>query len=334
MTLLITVATPEYSLSVSDQRITAVVAGKTRIVDEAFNKHIYFATSQFLADISYTGVAQWTHQGKRVNLYILIADAVAEVVPSNPSISELSLHVYERLKRALQIPAFARQPAAFELHINCRFRELPVCGLIVISTFRKTPPWSQAGEFDYEWHFGDFYIFLKALVEASEVIFGGADAYVSTIARDRIQRAVVAGADAFNCARLASKIVRDAARKTDVIGSTMVAIVIPRDGMVDTNLWEKGEQGLIGYLPQMVFPNGTQWAATQFPVDIHLLSDGQLPKQSLFFKSLASSLLKRRDFRRLLRRRSGPYVPGLMGLISIGLFGAVPDGFDDFGFGG
>jgi len=80
MTLLITVASPEYSLAVSDQRITAAYLRRTRTIDERFNKHIYFGTADYVGNVSYTGLAQWRIDGVRYRLYDLISDSISSII--------------------------------------------------------------------------------------------------------------------------------------------------------------------------------------------------------------------------------------------------------------
>ena len=90
MTLLITVASPEYSLAVSDQRITAAYLRRTRTIDERFNKHIYFGTEDYVGNVSYTGLAQWRIDGVRYRLYDLISDSIASIIESRPKLAELT----------------------------------------------------------------------------------------------------------------------------------------------------------------------------------------------------------------------------------------------------
>lgn len=331
MTLLITAVTPEYSLSNSDQRITVAHDDKIRTVDENFNKHIYFGTDEFVANVSYTGVAQWQHQGKTVRLYDIISNAIAEIVPSNPKFAPLSLHVITRLLEELHIPIFVSNKADFELHFNCRHKSPAINSLFVISTFRKSPPWSYSSDTDYVWDYGSLSVFAKVLFEGTEVIFGGAESFVSSKNKHLIRSALNGGADAFDASRIMTKITREAADLSSVIGPSSSAIVIPAQGMVDVNLLKRNGSILTAFLPQMVFSNGSQIAATHLPIDIAVTTEGQLPKHSLFFKSVVAETYKRRDKRRVFRLRSGPIVPGPIGLIGLILFGSLPDEFDSFG---
>jgi hypothetical protein len=102
--------------------------------------------------------------------------------------------------------------------------------------------------------------------------------------------------------------------------------------MVDTNLWDNTSGGVVGFSPRIIFPNGAMMGPSVFPVRMELVTRGHLPKESLFFKSIATDSFKRSDRRRIFRNRKGPKLPGLLGIVSLALFGKVPEGYESFGF--
>lgn len=173
-------------------------------------------------------------------------------------------------------------------------------------------------------------VFLKA-TERPVVVFGGADTFARPTERQRLLTAVTNGADAFNVALLSAKLIEAVAKRTKAVGPTSVSVVLPTCGVVDTNLWEESGNELRAFLPRVVFENGTMFGPSEFPVSLQLMPEGHLPKQSLFFKSIASSHFKRGLRRRLFRNKRGPAIPGIMGLLGLVLFGQVPEGYTDFG---
>ncbi len=219
----------------------------------------------------------------------------------------------------------------FELHVITRQKDLQVNTITVISTFRTAAPWGSADGIIYEWDFEVFHIFMKALVEESEVVFGGMEPHVRATEKARLRTTLRSGANAFQLSRMASDIVGRVASRTHTVGAANVSIVIPTNGYVDTNLWSSTEQGIVAYLPCIVWPNGSRWGPSNFPVDLSLISDGHYPKHSLFFKSIVQKIYKRSLRRVIFRRRKGPQVPGIMGMIGLVLFGSVKEGYEDFG---
>lgn len=333
MTLLISVANPEYSLIVSDQRITVTYPWGTKTMDERFNKTIHFGTEDYVGSISYTGMAQWEVMGVKIRLYDLISEAVSSKIADRPKLAELCLHVVQYLERNLPTAKTLGREPIFELHIVTREKAVPVNTITVISTFREEPPWGASNGYIYEWQLGSIAIFMKVLVKECEVIFGGMEPYILQTEKNWIREAVRSGATAFDATRMAGKIVAAVSLRTPTVGLTSVSIVIPQNGYVDTNLYGRVENQIIGFIPRMVFSNGTMFGPSEFPVDLNILSEGQLPKQSLFFKSVVCKEYKKRTRSLIFRRRKGPLIPGIMGLIGLALFGSVAEGYDDFGLG-
>lgn len=333
MTLLITAVGPEYSLCVSDQRTTSTYLGRTRIIEERFNKHIYFGTEEYVGNISYTGVAQWRLKGVRYRLYDLISEAIASIIETKPSLSALCLHIIQHLQDNIPDASVLKVEPDFELHIVTRHKAVPVNSITVISTFRTAPPWGSEDGTIYEWTLGPVTLFMKVLIEESEVIFGGMDPRVSVAEKARLRDAVRAGANAFQASQLASKIVENVSLRTPTVGPTSVAISIPANGYMDTNLWSKSDDAIVGFVPRMIYPNGVMMGPSQFPVDLSIVSAGQHPRHSLFFKTIVFKLNKKRITRLIFRRRKGPLIPGIMGLIGLMFYGKVMDGYEDFGLG-
>jgi hypothetical protein len=333
MTLLISVANPEYSLIVSDQRITVTYPWGTKTMDERFNKTIHFGTEDYVGSISYTGMAQWEVMGAKIRLYDLISEAVSPIIADRPKLAELCLHVVQYLERTLPTAKTLGREPIFELHIVTREKAVPVNTITVISTFREGPPWGASDGYIYEWQLGPIAIFMKVLVDECEVIFGGMEPSVLQAEKDLIREAVRSGATAFDATQMAGKIVTGVSLRTPTVGPTSVSIVIPQNGYVDTNLYGHSKNQIIGFVPRMVFSNGNMFGPSEFPVDLNILSQGQLPKQSLFFKSIVCKEYKKRTRSLIFRRRKGPLIPGLLGLIGLSLFGSVAEGHDDFGLG-
>jgi hypothetical protein len=96
-------------------------------------------------------------------------------------------------------------------------------------------------------------------------------------------------------------------------------------------MWEKSATGINAFVPRLVFAGGGMLGPSVFPVDMQIMTDGHLPRQSLFFKSIVASTSKKSDRRRIFRKRSGKAIPGIMGVIMLALYGKIPDGYEDFG---
>ncbi|MGO4571025.1 hypothetical protein [Microvirga sp. 2TAF3] len=334
MTLLITVAGRDFALACSDLRITAEINKRIVIQDEHFNKHILFARDNLNANISFTGVARWRRGLQTINLYDVISESLARA-PAGIKLGPLCIHLIDDIEVAFQAPVFRGVDKWLELHLLSRHSAIGVPMIMVISNYRKVAPWSQSGSEDaLEWegaHKG-YNIYFKVFADDTDVIFGGSDQFVPDADRTRIKGIVSRGADAFDVSRLASAIIKAAARRTSVIGSQAVSMVFPESGYIDTNLWNRTANSIIGFVPRMVMPNGTMMGPSQFPVQLALITDGYLPRHSLFFRSIVQDAFPRRRDRRLIRRHSkGLAIPGLMGLLSLNLFGQVEDGYTDFG---
>jgi hypothetical protein len=332
MTLLITALSPEYTLSASDTLITVKQLNRYIPVDEHFNKHIGFNSDGLTANISYTGSAQWSNNGKVIKLYDVISESLAESVQKNLAFAPLSLTLIKDLLSASMPEQCNKESFGFELHIAGRHRQLPFPWVTVISTYRTVAPWTISGDLKWEYHFPGINVFMMA-PESPCVVFGGMENYISNLEKQRFSVAMNGGMDAFNAANLASRLVALAAQRTDSIGHRSVAVLIPREGYLDTNLWDKSPCAIIGYIPRIVFQNGTVWGPSEFPVDLKLILSGRLPKQSLFFKSIIYNEYKRSLRRRIFRNKKGKLIPGLMGLIGLALFGKTADGYIDFSLG-
>lgn len=332
MTLLATVASYDYALSCSDMRITVQSNSKFIPVDEHFNKHIAFHSGGLTANVTYTGLARWSHLGKTVKIYDIISESLSRSAKLSlafgPLAAQLALDVIE----ALEIPRKQSKLSSsiIELHIIGYHEGIPWPFIGVISTFRTTAPWTGNTAYEWEHHFEGIHFYFK-VAEKPEVIFGGVDSSIRNAEKQRLRAAVDSGADAFNVSRLASKLIEAVSARTSAVGPRSVAVVLPKVGLMDTNLWDKTSSGIVGFVPRMIFSNGTTFGPSEFPVNLNLLLDGQLPKQSLFFKSIISSEYKRRYKRLVFRHKKGLAIPGLLGLVMLALFGSVPEGYTDFG---
>lgn len=335
MTLLVTVAGPDYALSCSDMRITVQYKRRLLPVDEKFNKHIYFRSEKLSANVTYTGLAQWISRGKKISIYDIISDSIVNSVKLSLDLGPLLLQLAAKLLDVLvSLEAFnSAEQKVIELHLIARHDEFPWPIIGVISTFRKEAPWVANTDLIWEYHFEHMHFYYK-VAEKPEIILGGMADAVCPGDVDRLLAAVLGKADAFDISRMVSSIIERAAVRSQAVGPRSIAVVLPNRGFVDTNLWERaGGNEIIGFLPRMVFPNGMTMGPSKFPLDLQLVIEGHLPRNSLFFKGVISSMFKRRYKRLILRKKKGPEVPGLLGLIGLSLFGEVPEGCTDFGLG-
>lgn len=332
MTLLITAISPDYALACSDTRITVKQKNRYTPVDEHFNKHIVFHSNGLTADITYTGVAQWSKSGKTVKLYDVISESLVRSVKKNLAFAPLSLNLIEDIVSAVSPGLIKDKNFAFELHVTGYHQQIPIPWIAVISSFRKAAPWNNEEELQWEYNLPGLNIFLKA-AEKPDVIFGGMDSALNNDEKQKIMSAMSNGADAFNMSNLSSRLIEKASKRNSSIGPRSVSVLMPQTGFIDSNLWDKRAGGVIAFLPRMVFPNGTVWGPSEFPAELSLVSNGQLPKQSLFFKSIVYQEYKRTLRRRIFRNRKGKLIPGIMGLIGLTLFGKMVDGYTDFEMG-
>jgi len=333
LTLLITLAGMGYALACSDMRISlAKKNGTFTPLDETFNKHIVFHSNGVTANISYTGVARWTVGGRTVNLYDIISEAAVQAAEKNLAFGPFTLAIVERIVAELEVPALQafRSSLEFELHITGYHQQLPFPFIAVMSSYRRAAPWSVPAEIQQEAHFSGISWYFK-LAETPEVIFGGSDQYLRMEEKNNMLDAVRRGADAFNMARLAASLIERVSQRTAIVGPKSVSILLPQQGMLDTNLWERTPTGLNAFLPRLVFPGGTKMGPSVFPIEMQLMANGHLPKQSLFAKSVVVSSYKRSVRRRIFRLQHGKSMPGIMGLLMLALFGNIPDEYEDFG---
>jgi hypothetical protein len=333
MTLLITAAGPAYSLACSDQRITAANTNGTTVLDEQFNKHIVFGSIDYGGSVCYTGLARWRLRGKTFRLYDLISEAIAKSIVTQPTFAQLCLDIWAHLVAKLPNKIEVGTDPFVELHIVARHKVIPVNTITVLSNFRTIAPWGSAGGNHYEYELGSFRLFLKAMVEESDVIFGGMDHRMSGAEKAKLRHVIQAGGNAFQCAELAARTMEAVAKRTPTVGPRCAAVVHPRNGYVDTNLWRRTSSGVNAFLPRMIMPNGAFWGPSHFPASLPLSLRGQLPEQSLFYKAVIASNFKKRIQRIVFSRRKGPLVPSLMGFIGLMLFGQVMPGYEDFGLG-
>lgn len=332
MTLLVTVVGLGFVLSSSDTRISTQVGTTYKPVDENFNKHIVFNSGELVADVTYTGLAQWKEAGRTVRLYDIISDSLSASAKQGLSLGPLAAELAVELTRRLKRPGLTskgKMPPV-ELHIVARHAKSPYPFIGVLSTFRTSSPWAKKTDLQWEFHLGDFNFYF-ASADKPEVVIGGMETSVRRSERDRLVAAVSSGADAFNTAKMCSKLIEVASTRSSSIGTRSVAVVLPDIGFLDTDLFDRNHDGLIAFMPRMIFSNGSSWGPSEFPVDLSLLIRGHLPKHSLFFKAVVQKSYKKADRRRIFQHQKGKKIPGIMGVLLMTLFGEVPDGYSDFG---
>ncbi|MDB4354232.1 hypothetical protein N9Z02_02900 [Akkermansiaceae bacterium] len=332
MTLLVTTVGKDYALSCSDTRITIQSGGKYVPVDEKFNKNIVFRSNGLSANISYTGVARWTYKGKTIKLYDLISESLSKSATKNLGFGPLCHNLISDLSSKLnkKIPKDKNGKFIVELHIVGYHESIPIPFIGVISTFRTCSPWPTGGESNWEFEFPEMNLYFK-VAESPEVIFGGMDTAMTRGEKSKLIKAASAGADAYNISKLSSLLIEKASSRNQAVGPRSVSVLLPKEGLLDTNLWDKFDDKVIAYLPRMVFSNGGIWGPSEFPANLNMISEGYLPRQSLFFKSLVDCQYRRKFKRRIFRRKKGLAIPGIMGILSLSLFGDIPDGYEDFG---
>ena len=301
-------------------------------VDEHFNKHVVFHSNGLTADIMYTGVAQWSKNGKQIQLYDVISESLIKAVTKNLAFAPLSLSLIADIMSATSPTLIKDKNYGFELHITGYHNEIPFPWISVISTFRKSAPWNNVGELQWEYDYQGVKIFIKA-ADKPDIVIGGMDSGITINEKKALMKAIHNGADAFNLANLSSCIIENASKRTSAIGARSVSILMPRSGYLDSNLWDKKKNTIVAFMPRMVFPNGTVFGPSEFPVEMSLITDGQLPKHSLFFKSIVYSQYKRRMRQHIFKHKKGRLIPGIMGLLQLSLFGKVAAGYTDFGLG-
>lgn len=334
MTLLITAAGRGYTISSSDTRISIASGGTHIPVNERFNKHITFCSAGFRGNITFTGIAEWQEAGETIRLYDLISDSIKESAQMSLSLGSLSWKLAAEVLHRLWLRKVPnpKKEAVFEFHIAGWYEEMPYPVMCVVSTFRNVRPWFTHNDFEVEKHYEGFHFYMKSVDEA-EVIFGGASACVSKHQRERLFNALAFGANGFQASQLMSKIIARASVLSKSVGPRSVAVTIPQVGSPDTNVWDRRDDTILGFIPLIIYPNGATMGPSEFPVNLNLMLDGKLPPHSLFFKTIISKHFKLSDRRRAFRLGRGKFVPGLYDILSLVLFGAVPDGYTDFGLG-
>lgn len=313
--------------------MTASLNGKTIIIDESHNKVVCFAIGNFNGAITYTGVAQWHHSGRTTRLHDVITDALSGPAQQAHSIGDIIFSVISAINASLNRARLQTSKYPYELHIVVRNRHLfsePV--VLVASTFREKAPWEEDPEFTRTWKTDGVSTFFTVATKPL-VVFGGATDRIPPSRSNKIRAAITSGASAANAARMFDQLIAEVAKKTLTVGEDSVCLVIPQVGMLDTNYWRKSGTEFLAYIPAMVFPNGTVFQSSIFPVSLSLIGNSHLPRNELLLSSVLFS--GSRGFRRRLKRkRSGKPFGGLFGLLMIAFFGQAPDGYQDFGFDG
>lgn len=332
MTLLFSVVGRGFSLAASDTRITVRQGNTYRVEDEKFNKHIVFNVGDIVADVMYTGLAKWSEAGKSVRMDEIIAESLTGAAKLNLTFGPLALKLCKDLAERMSRPGVLPkgETPLLELHIIARHSKLPHPFMVVISTFRDASPWRRTTDLQWEYSFAPFRLYF-CFADAPDLVVGGMDTTVRQEQRTRILAAVDSGANAFDTSKLCSQAIEMAAKRHKTINARSVSVVLPDVGMLDTDLFERGQQGIVAFLPRLIFGNGTNWAPSEVPVDLQLITDGQHPPHGIFFKAIVDRYYKRADRRRIFRHRKGKLLPSVLGLLMLGLFGVIPDEYTDFG---
>lgn len=332
MTLLVTVIGKGFALSATDTRISKVAGKNYHPVDEYFNKSIVFHCAGFTGNISFTGLAEW-HEGlRKVRMYDVVSESLSESIPAGLTIGQLAKKLGDDvLRRLLARKSYrAKQEAVFEFHINGWHRDMPYGFIAVVSTFRGKSPWINSNDFETEKHADGLHLYFKS-VDDFELVVGGWDVAFYEKERQCLCDILRKGGGSFEASQYIAKVIETASTRHKSIGSRSVAVLLPRVGMLDTNAWDESGAAIVGYMPKIIFGNGTAWGPSEFPVELNVLLSGQLPKHSLFIKSIVAKQLKRADKRRIFKKRLGKFAPGIFGIVQLALFGSVPADYDDLG---
>ena len=330
MTLLATIAGRGYILSCSDTRITVQRGNTFQPLDEHFNKHIIFHSAGVTGIVSYTGLAQWVESGRVTKLYDKLSESLKRSAKESLAFGPLTLDLAMDVIAPAARPHFTRA-TPIEIHLTARHPEIPYPLIYVASTFRSNPPWTSEGAFRWEYHFEGLHFYIAAL-EDPEVVFGGMDTVIRAEEKTRLLKAITRGASAFEVSNMVARLIEKAATRSAAIGQRSVAVLLPDEGFLDTNLWDARSDGkLVAYLPRIVFPDREHWGPSEFQVSLNAIIQGHLPKQSLFFKSILYQQWKKSIRRRMFRLRKGKKIPGIMGLLTAALYLHVPEGYYGFG---
>jgi len=330
MTMLLSTCTDNYVLSTTDMRVSRLSGQCYSPIDEKFNKHILYTSQSFSCDITYTGVAEWTQNGCTTRLYDIISHCAARCAKDNVTIAELLIALTVMVKQTLDKVNKFGVTQVLELHMVGFHRECPWPFLGCISSSPIKKPWLKSTETEWHWTIYGLEIFL-AFRDTHDVMVGGITSALTSSEKLRILHAAERGANAFNLANLCAKYIEHAATRDARVGSRSVSLVIPINGMIDTNLWDRTESGIIGFLPSMIFANGQVWPPSEFPVDLQVITEGHLPPDNIFFRSIVYKTMKRSIVRRIFRRKKGKKVPGILGLVMLGIFGNITDEYETFG---
>ncbi len=328
MTLLLTIARVNQCISNSDMRVS-VQRGNTYIsVDENFNKHILFNIEELGANISYTGVAEWYDSGKKVKTYDIISDSLSKSANKNFGFGEIVLELTEDISKA--ISKIKGTFPYLELHIVGFHKQLPMPFMACISNFTKTKPWYITADFEREYQINGFNLFFKT-VEQADYMIGGMTSAVTILEKETLSKIVSSNANPHDIINYSSKIIQCASFRNNGIGPKSVAIFLPNNGTIDTNLWERNASQVMAFLPRMVMVNGKVWGPCQFPVNFQMLIDGWIPERNIFFKSVVYKNFSRKHRRIIFKNKKGKQLPTIMEMISFVFFGKVPGDCDYFG---
>ncbi len=332
MTLLVTVVGKEFALSATDTRISKTINEKIIPVEERFNKSIVFKCAGFTGCISFTGLAEWMEGTKKVRMYDAVTDSLQQSIKFRLTIGQLSKKLGDDiLRRIMKRKVYKpERQAIFEFHINGWQTGFPYGWLVVVSTFRSNSPWVNPNEFESEIHADGIHLYIKS-VDDFEVVVGGQSQAFYKKDQQRLHDILRKGGGSFEVSQFIAKIIEVASTRTKAVGARSVAVLLPMAGILDTNAWDAYDSLVIGYMPKIIFENGSEWETSEFPVNLKVVTSGRLPKHSLFVKSIIAKQLKRADKRRIFKIKHGKFVPGIFSLIHLALFNEVPDGYDDFG---
>lgn len=333
MTLLISAVNKRFVTSTCDLRITYFKNNKYHLVDENFNKKIYFSIDGFYAVLTYTGLAKWTFSAKTYKMNEVLTETLSRCAKSNMSFGPIIIELVNELNTLLLKTLrkeYLSKKISIELHIVGFHEKYPYPIMACIKNSNGDIPWNNNSETEQIYKLHNFWIFIKDSIEPDFMIGGMINA-ITIDERNKIEKLVHTNCDSFNMTNYFSKQILISSSRSDSIGQKSVSSVIPENGYADFNLFSKTNDQIIGYVPTIVMCNGTVIQPSEFPMTLNLLMTGVIPPENIFFRSIFYKYMKRSVRRKIFKIKKGEKVPGILGLFNLIFFGEVADGYSDFG---
>jgi hypothetical protein len=264
-----------------------------------------------------------------VCLYDTIADCASVCARDNVQIAKLLVALCVCIRKTLS-EVDPSGSNGLELQIVGFHKSFPHPFMACISSMTSKKPWVYSDDCEWQWTICGLCVSL-AFREDADLMIGGIGSAITSTERQRLLKAARDGADAFNISNMCRKYIAIASRRDSRIGERSASLLIPIEGWIDTSLWDEKASSVMGFMPTWIRVDGNIWAPSEVPIDLKTTTSGHFPKDSLFFKSVIYSNLKRSTRRRLFKRKKGKKIPGLFGVIGLALYGKTVEGYDSLG---